>query len=86
MLFTTETTHKLESQGQELSTGSECSSPRKPLTFWRAKDRCHLKGSNAAHYGSHLPTGKPRKGVVSRVQMQLTTEPTHKLESQGQAL
>jgi len=34
----------------------------------------------------HSLSGDPRTGIVSRVQIQLTTEATHTLESQGQAL
>src|SRR6267378_2534917 len=84
--LTMEATHKLESQGQVLSAGSKSSSPWKPLTFWRAKDRCCQQGPNPAHHGSHSQTGEPRTGVVSRVQIQLTMEATHFLESQGQVL
>src|SRR6266404_124558 len=84
--LTTEATHFLESQGQASGAGSKCSSPQKPLTSWRAKDRHHEQDRNPAHHGSHSPTGEPRTGVVSRVQNQLTTEATHGLESQGQAL
>jgi len=38
--LTIETTHILESQGQASSAGSKSGSPWKPLTSWRAKDRC----------------------------------------------
>src|SRR6266404_2244936 len=34
---------------------------------------------------SHSLPGRPRIGIVSRVQIQLTTEATHILKSQGQA-
>src|SRR6267378_2994546 len=84
--LTMEATHQLESQGQALSAGSKSSSPWKPLTFWRAKDRHCQQGQNPAHHGSHSPTGEPRTGIVSRVKIQLTMEATHFLESQGQAL
>src|SRR6266404_4124458 len=42
--LTMEATHSLESQGQALSAGSKSSSPWKPLTDWRAKDRHHQQG------------------------------------------
>src|SRR6266404_3744042 len=84
--LTTEPTHQLESQGQVSSAGSKSSSPQNPLTNWRAKDRCCQQGQNPAHHGTHSPTGEPRTGIVSKVKIQLTTEPTHILESQGQAL
>src|SRR6267378_159756 len=84
--LTMEATHVLESQGQALSAGSKSSSPWKPLTNWRAKDRHCQQGQNPAHHGSHSPTGEPRTGIVSRVKIQLTMEATHRLESQGQAL
>src|SRR6266404_1586920 len=84
--LTTEPTHILESQGHALSAGSKSSSPQNPLTPWRAKDRHHQQGQNPAHHRTHSPPGEPRTGVVSRVEIQLTTEPTHQLESQGQAL
>ncbi len=64
--------------------GSKASSPQKPLTNWRAKDRCHQQGPNPAHHRSHSLPGEPRTGVVSSIQMQFTTEATHRLESQGQ--
>src|SRR6266404_4193037 len=37
-----------------------------------------------AHHRSHSPTGEARTGVLSRVQIQLTMQATHFLESQGQ--
>ncbi len=37
--LTTEATHQLESRGQTSSAGLKYSSPRKPLTGWRVKDR-----------------------------------------------
>src|SRR6266404_1960722 len=78
-------THCLESQGQASPAGSKSSSPQKPLTYWRAKDRHHQQGQNPAHHISHSLPEEPRTGVVSRVEIQLTTEATHSLESQGQA-
>jgi len=84
--LTTEATHTLKSQGQALSAGSKSSSPPKPLTPWRAEDRCCQQGPNPAHYQSCLPTGEARTGVVSTVQIQLTIETTHFLERQGQVL
>src|SRR6266404_3744043 len=84
--LTTEPTHQLESQGQALSARSKSSSPRNPLTFWRAKDRHCQQGQNPAHHRTHSPTGEPRTCIVSRVKIQLTTEPTHQLKSQGHAL
>jgi len=84
--LTTEATHQLESQGQALSAGLKSSSSQKPLTNWRAEDRCHQQGQNPAHDGSHSLAGELRAGIVSRVKIQLTTEPTHSLESQRQAL
>ncbi len=41
MWLTSKATHQLESQGQVLSAGYKSSSPLKPLTNWRAKDRLH---------------------------------------------
>src|SRR6266404_4486911 len=76
--------HQLESQRQASSAQSNSSSPQKPLTLWRAKDRHHQQGPNPAHHRSHSLPGEPRTGIVSRVQIQLTTEATHSLESQGQ--
>jgi len=64
---------------------TKSSSPQKPLTLWRAKDRCLQQGQNPAHHRSHSLPGEPRTGVMSRVQMHLTTEATHFLESRGQA-
>src|SRR6266404_1108308 len=68
--LTTETTHFLESQGQALSAlaGSKYSSPRKPLTDWRAEDRHHRQGLNTARHRSHLLSGEQRTHFVSRVQ------------------
>src|SRR6266404_1757980 len=54
-----------------------------PLTSWRAEDSHCEQGPNPAHNGSHSQTGEPKTGVMSRVQMHLTTEATHILESQG---
>ncbi len=82
----TEATHVLESREEVSSAGSKFTSLQKPLTFWRAKDRYHEQGQNPAHHRSHSPTGEPRTGVVSRVKIQVTTEATHFLESQGQVL
>src|SRR6266404_2959023 len=84
--LTTKATHPLESRGQASSAGSKSSSPWKPLTPWRAKDRCCQQGRNPAHHRGHSLPGEPRTGVVSRVQIQLTMEATHFLESQGQVL
>src|SRR6266404_1759239 len=83
--LTTEATHSLESQGQALSAGSKSSSPQKPLTYWRGKERHHQQGPNPAHHESHSLSGEARTGIISRVQIQLTTEVTHFLESQRQA-
>jgi|SRR6266404_926573 len=83
--LTMEATHGLESRGQASSAASKSSLPWKPLTSWRARDRCHQQGPNPAHYGSHSHPGEVRAGVVSSIQIQLTTEATHFLESQGQA-
>src|SRR6266404_3530232 len=80
-----EATHILESQGQVLSAGSKSSSPRKPLTNWRAKDSHSQQDPNPAHHESHSQTGEPRTGAVSRVKIQLTIEATYALKSQGQA-
>ncbi len=84
--LTTEATHFLESQEQALSAGFKSSPPQKLLTNWRAKDGCHQQGPNPAHHGSHSHPGEPRKGIISRVQIDLTMEDTHVLESQGQVL
>src|SRR6266404_5605631 len=83
--LTMEATHSLESQGQVLSIASKSSSPQKPLTHWRAKDRHHQQDPNPAHHRNHAQTGKPRTDIISSTQIQLTTEATHSLESQGQA-
>src|SRR6266404_4049863 len=69
-----------------VSAGFKSNSPHKPLTSWRAKNRCGQQGLNPAHHGSHSLPGEPRRGIVSRVKIQLTTETTHFLESQGQVL
>src|SRR6266404_6044679 len=61
--LTMEATHILESQGQASSAGSKSSSPQKPLTFWRAKDRCSELDPNTADHGSHSQTGEPRPSV-----------------------
>src|SRR6266404_542006 len=84
--LTMEATHILERQGQASSAGSKSSSPQKPLTFWRGKDKCHQQGQNPAHHGSHSLSGEPRTGIISRVKIQLTMKATHQLERQGQAL
>ncbi len=83
--FTTEATHSLKSQGQVSSAGCKSSSQQKPLTSWRGEDRCHEQGQSPAHHGSHSHPGEVRTGIVSRVQIQLTMEATHKLDRQGQA-
>src|SRR6266404_2885917 len=57
--LTMEVTHILECQGQVLSAGSKSSSPWKPLTNWRAKDRRCKQGQNPAHHGSHSHPGEP---------------------------
>src|SRR6266404_2476373 len=80
-----EATRSLESQGQASSVGSKSSSPQKPLTSWRGEDRHCEQGPNPAHHRSHSRTGEARTGVIIRIQIQLTMEATHKLESQGQA-
>ncbi len=80
--LTMEATHFLESQGQVLLAGSKCGPTQRPLTTWRAKDRHCEQGSNPAHHRSHSQPEEPRTGIVSRVQIQLTTEATHKLKSQ----
>ncbi len=83
--LTMEATHRLESRGQVSSAGSKSSSPQTP-TDWRAKDRHCEQGPNPAHHASHSLSGEPKTGVISRVQIQLTMEATHILESQRQAL
>ncbi len=84
MQLTMEATHKLESRGQASSVGYKCSSPWNPLTIWRDKNRHCEQGTDAAHHESHSLSGEPRTSVVSRTQIQLTTEATHPLDSQGQ--
>ncbi len=79
--FTMEATHQLENQGQVLSARSKLSSQWKPFTNWRAKDRHREQGPNPAHQVSHSLPGELRMAVVSRVQIQLTMEATHFLES-----
>src|SRR6266404_5970749 len=81
--FTMEATHSLESQGHTLLAGSKSSSPQKPLTYWRAKDKYHQQGQNPAHQRSHSHPGEQRMHIISRVEIQLTMEATHKLESRG---
>src|SRR6266404_2347789 len=81
-----EATHKLESQRKALSARSKSSSPQKPLTNWRAKDRCRQQSPNPAHHRSHSHPVEPRTGIISRVKIQLTTKATHTLESRGQVL
>src|SRR6266404_2969265 len=85
MQIVTAATHFLGSQRWVSSAGSKHSSPRKLLTNWRVEERHCEQGPNTVHNGGHSQTGKPRTGVVSRVQTQLTTEATHILENQGQA-
>ncbi len=73
--LTTEATHQLESQGQVSSARSKSSSPQKPLTFWRAEDRCCEQVPNPVHHRSHSLTGEPRTGIVSRVQSSSPQKP-----------
>src|SRR6266404_160283 len=73
MQFSTENTHSLESRGLSSSAGRKYSS-RKAPTRWRAKDRRRQESSNAARQRSQSLAEEPRRGVVSRVQMELTTE------------
>src|SRR6266404_594213 len=86
MQLVTAATHSLESQGWASWAGTKCSPSWKPLTFWRARDRPCEQGPNTAHHGSHPHPEEPSTGVMSRVQIQLTTGATHILESQGQVL
>src|SRR6266404_604245 len=67
--LTTKATHPLESRGQASSARSKSSSPQKPLTNWRAEDRCCQQGRNPAHHGSHSLPGEPRPGIISRVKI-----------------
>jgi len=83
MQFTTGATHLLDSQGQALSAGSNCSSPPKLLTNWRANDSHCQQGPFAAHHQSNSLSGEPRTGIVNRFQMQPTTEATHFLDRTG---
>src|SRR6266404_6372862 len=78
-----EATHFLGNQGQELSAGYKSSPPWKPLTDWRAKDTHCQQGQNPAHHRSCSLPRWPRTCIG--VQIQLTTEATHSLESQGHA-
>jgi len=80
MQFTTEATHILESQGQASSAGSKYSSPRKPLTYWRAKDKHCEQGPNTAQHRSHSHPGEARIGVISRAQIQLGKTATDLLD------
>ncbi len=82
--LTTEATYPLESRGQALFAGTKYSSPWKPLTHWRAKVMCHEQGSHPAYHGNHSLSEEPRTGIISRVQIQVTTKATHILESRGQ--
>ena len=79
-------THVLERGEQASGTKLKCSSPRKLLTNWRAKDKCHEQGLNDAAHQSHSLAGGPMTGIVNRVQIQLNTEATHFLESRGQVM
>jgi len=81
-----EATHFLESQGQVSSARLKSSSPWKPLTNWRAKDRQCQQGQNSAHHRSHSHPGETRTGIISSIQIQLTMEATHFLERQKQVL
>src|SRR6266404_379409 len=64
-------------EGQASSGEPKCSPPRKPLTSWRARNQ---QSPHATHQRSHSLSGEPRRDVVSRVQMQLTSEATHELD------
>ncbi|KAH9000679.1 hypothetical protein EDB86DRAFT_3242436 [Lactarius hatsudake] len=77
-------THELESRGQASSAGLKCTEASQPLTDWRDEDRRRQQARNAARHRSHSPTGKPRTGVVSRLEMQRCIAATHQLESRGQ--
>src|SRR6266404_5130502 len=85
MQLNTEATHSLESQRNASLAGSKCNSSWKPLTNWRAKNRCHEQGPNVPHHRSHSQTGEPRTSTVSMLHVQFTTNATHRLKSQGQA-
>ncbi len=52
--------------------------------FLESQDRHSEQEQNATYNGSHSHPGEPRTGIVSKVQIQLTTEATHKLVSRGQ--
>ncbi len=82
--LTTKATHFLDSLEQGLSACLKSSSPHKPLTSWTGEDSGHQQGPNPAHHRSHSPAGQVRTGIISRVQIQLTTEATHWLDRLGQ--
>ena len=82
----TAATHFLEGQGQVLSTGLKHSKAQQPLTNWRAKDRHCQQAWNTGRHSSHLQSGEPRTGIVSRLKTQQGTAATHFLESQEKAL
>ena len=82
--LSTKATHQLDRQVLASLAGSKSSSPQKPLTNWRGKDRSCQPGPNLAHRG-HSHPGQARTGIISRVQIQLTKEATHQLDRQGQA-
>src|SRR6266404_516827 len=82
--LTMEATHTLKSQGQALSAGSKSSSPPKLLTHWRGEDMHCQQDQNPAHHGSHSQAEEWRTGIISRDQIQLSMEATHKLEKGGQ--
>src|SRR6266404_154029 len=81
--LTTKATHFLDSLEQGLSACLKSSSPHKPLTSWTGEDSGHQQGPNPAHHRSHSPAGQVRTGIISRVQIQLTTEATHRLDRRG---
>jgi len=45
------------------------------LTSWRAEGRCCEQGQNAAHHRSHSLPEEQKTGVISRIQMWITSKP-----------
>ena len=77
-------THILESQGQALSAGQNCSKMSKPLTNLSIKNQHDQQGRIAGRY-SHLLPEEPRTPMINKLELWQETTATHFLKSQGQA-
>ncbi len=62
-------THGLKSQGKHNEQGLKSRSQPNPLTSWKAKDMGHEQGPDPAHHQKYPPTGKPRTGIMSTIQI-----------------